>query len=279
MSRAGFDGKLGDEWNEEAMAWLSLARRSAPLWLRLGLPISLIIALAIGFISFLNYYNYRKTYQQLNVARIMVVARDLRQAIESGLNVGLAPRSNTQLAASLAVAKDHIDGVRFAVVIDETAKRLVGVGDAAANQDWLRRLQRVGEELSWLGEDDDTYQVGLPYRNSFGVIVGAVVLGYDKVAIDRATAAMAFTLFVDWVGAVLLLTTLTVLGIWRLTRELDSELTQAEAALAHALSDEPVGDLRLPVLGEEIARGIPEFIERSRAAAAALGGSAPKPAP
>lgn len=63
------------------MAWLLSARRSAPLWLRLGLPISLIIALAIGFISFLNYYNYRKTYQELNVARIMVVARDLRQAI------------------------------------------------------------------------------------------------------------------------------------------------------------------------------------------------------
>jgi hypothetical protein len=260
------------------MAWLPLARRRAPLWSRLGLPISLTIALAIGFVSFLNHYNYRKTYQQLNVARIMVVVRDLRQAIESGLNVGLAPRANTPLATSLAVAKDHIEGVRFAVVIDEAAKRLVGVGDAAANQDWRRRLQRAGEELSWLGEDDDTYQVGLPYRNSFGVSVGAVVLGYDKAAIDRATGAMAFTLFVDWVGAVLLLTTLTLFGTWRLTRELESELTQAGDALAHALSDKPMGDLRLPVLGEEIARGIPEFIERSRAAATALGGSLPKPA-
>jgi hypothetical protein len=247
------------------------------LWSRLGLPISLTIALAIGFVSFLNHYNYRKTYQQLNVARIMVVARDLRQAIESGLNVGLTPRSNTQLATSLAFAKDHIEGVRFAVVIDETAKRLVGVGDAPADQDWLRRLQRAGEELSWLGEDENTYQVGLPYRNSFGVNVGAVVLGYDKAAIDRATA-MAFTLFVDWVGVVLLLATLTVLGIWRLTRQLESELTQADEALAHAISNEPVGDLRLPVLGEEIARGIPEFIERSRAAAAALDGRTAKPA-
>ena len=105
------------------MAWLLSARRSAPLWLRLGLPISLIIALAIGFISFLNYYNYRKTYQELNVARIMVVARDLRQAIKSGLNVGLGPRSNTQLATALTIAKDHTDGVRFAVVIDEAARR------------------------------------------------------------------------------------------------------------------------------------------------------------
>jgi hypothetical protein len=139
-------------------------------------------------------------------------------------------------------------------------------------------MQRVGEELSWLGEDDDTYQVGLSYRNSFGVIVGAVVLGYDKAAIDRATAAMAFTLFVDWVGAVLLLTTLTVLGTWRLTRELESELTQAEGALAHVVSEEPVGNVCLPVLGEEIACGIPVFIERTRAAAAALGGSIAKPA-
>src|SRR5712671_6311154 len=260
------------------MTWLLLGRRSAPLWLRLGLPISLIIALAIGFISFLNYYNYRKTYQQLNVARVMVVARDLRQAIESGLNVGLAPRSNTQLATSLAVAKDHTDGVRFAAIIDEAAKKLVEVGGAAANQDWLQRLKSAGEDLSWLGEDDDTYQVGLPYRNSFGVIVGAVVLGYDKAAIDRATATMAFTLFIDWIGAVLLLTTLTLLGTWRLTRELESELTQAKEALAHALSDKPMPDLRLPVLGEEIARGIPEFIERSRAAAAALGANLPKPA-
>jgi hypothetical protein len=260
------------------MTWLLLGRRSAPLWLRLGLPISLIIALAIGFISFLNYYNYRKTYQQLNVARVMVVARDLRQAIESGLNVGLAPRSNTQLATSLAVAKDHTDGVRFAAIIDEAAKKLVEVGGAAANQDWLQRLKSAGEDLSWLGEDDDTYQVGLPYRNSFGVIVGAVVLGYDKAAIDRATATMAFTLFIDWIGAVLLLTTLTLLGTWRLTRELESELTQAEDELAHALSDKPKPDLRLPVLGEEIARGIPDFIARSRAAAATLGGSLPKSA-
>jgi hypothetical protein len=260
------------------MAWLLLGRRSVPLWLRLGLPISLIIALAIGFISFLNYYNYRKTYQQLNVARIMVVARDLRQAIESGLNVGLAPRSNTQLAAALTIAKDHTDGVRFAVVTDEAAKRLVEAGEAAARQDWRRRLERAGEVVSWQGEDDDTYQIGLPFRNSFGVIVGAVVLGYDKAAIDRATAAMEVALFVDWIWAAGLLTALTFLGIWWLTHGLESELSEAEEALAHALSDRPVGDLRLPLLGEEIARGIPEFIDRSRAAAAALGGSTPKPA-
>jgi hypothetical protein len=89
---------------------------------------------------------------------------------------------------------------------------------------------------------------------------------------------MEFTLFVDWTRAVALLTALTVLGIWWLTRGLESELIQAEGALAHALADAPAHDLRLPVLGEEIARGIPEFIVRSRAAAVALGENTPKPA-
>src|SRR5262245_61975455 len=172
----------------------------------------------------------------------------------------------------------QIDGLRFAVVIDENAKRLVEVGEAAANQDWLRRLRDVGKEATWLGKDDDTYQVGLPYRNSFGVMVGAVVLGYDKGAIDRATAAMGFSLLADWSRAVVLLTVLTLLGLWWLTRGLESELTQAEEALAHALSEAPVPDLHVPVLGQEIAQGIPEFVERSRAAAAVLGGSSPKPA-
>src|SRR5262245_53700052 len=167
----------------------ALRRLGVPLWVRLGVPIFMIIALAGGLISFLNYYNYEKTYRQLNVSRITVVARELRQAIEAGLNVGLAPRNNTQLETALATAQERTEGLRFAVVIDEQANRTVEVGMAAPEQDWLKRLQDVGDGLSWIGEGRDTYQVGLPFRNSFGVTVGAVILGYDKAAIDRATAA------------------------------------------------------------------------------------------
>ena len=199
----------------------ALRRLIVPLWVRLGVPISLIIALAIGLISFLNYYNYEKTYRQLNVSRITVVARDLRQTIEAGLNVGLAPRSNTELEKALANARDHTEGLRFAVVIDEKANRSVEVGQAAPEQDWLKRIQSLGSERSWVGEGRDTYQVGLPFQNSFGVTVGAVILGYDKAAIDRASAAMRFSLFVDWLLAVAVLTILALLGVRMVTRGLE----------------------------------------------------------
>ena len=254
------------------MAALALRRLHVPLWVRLGVPIALIIALAIGLISFLNYYNYEKTYRQLNVSRITVVARDLRQAIEAGLNVGLSPRNNTQLDSALAIAKDHTAGLRFAVVIDEKANRTVEVGEAAPEQDWLKRIEGIGSELSWAGEGRDTYQVGLPFRNTFDATVGAVILGFDKAAVDRANAAMRFTLLVDWFAAVAVLSILALLGVRMVTRRLESELTQVEAAL-----DQPgtaVPELRLPVLGDEIERGIPAFIRQTQAAQAQLTGAA-----
>jgi hypothetical protein len=249
------------------------AQKIVPLWVRLGVPIALIIALAIGLISFLNYYNYERAYRQLNVSRITVVARDLRQAIEAGLNVGLSPRNNTQLDGALAIAKDNTAGLRFAVVIDEKANRTVEVGEAAPEQDWSKRLQGIGNELSWIGESRDTYQVGLPFRNSFGVMVGAVILGYDKAAIDRANAAMRLALLVDWLSAVAVLTILALLGVRMVTRRLESELTQAEAALDRAQPGAAAPELRLPLLGDEIERGIPAFIRQTQAAQALLAGA------
>jgi sensor histidine kinase regulating citrate/malate metabolism len=249
-------------------------QKIVPLWVRLGVPIALIIALAIGLISFLNYYNYEKTYRQLNVSRITVVARDLRQAIEAGLNVGISPRNNTQLDGALAIAKDNTAGLRFAVVIDDKANRTVEIGEAAREQDWLKRLQGIGNELSWIGESRDTYQVGLPFRNSFGMMVGAVILGYDKAAVDRANAAMRFTLLFDWLTAVAVLIILALLGVRMVTRRLESELTQAEAALDRAQPGAAVPELRLPLLGDEIERGIPAFIRQTQAARALLTGAA-----
>jgi sensor histidine kinase regulating citrate/malate metabolism len=248
--------------------------RTFPLWVRLGIPIASVIALAIGLISFLNYSNYERTYRQLNVSRITVVARDLRQAIEAGLNVGLAPRSNTQLEKALASARDHTEGLRFAVVIDEHANRTVAVGEAEPEQDWLKRIQNIGTAPSWAGEGRDTYQIGLPFQNSFGVTVGALVLGYDKSAIDRATATMRLTLFLNWLLAVSVLTISALLGVRMITRGLESELTQAEAALDQARPGVELPALRLPLLGDEIERGIPAFIQQTHAVRAQLADAA-----
>jgi sensor histidine kinase regulating citrate/malate metabolism len=250
---------------------------SVPLWVRLGVPIALIIALSIGLISFLNYFNYQKTYRQLSVSRVLVIGRDLRQAVEAGLNFGMAPKSNVQLETALSLAKYTTDGLDFALVTDESGERLAGAGSAAPLQDWRARLAGIGKEPFWKGDDADTYQVGLPYRNNFGVTVGAVVLGYNKSAIDQATSAMRFALLIDWLEATALFSLLTLFGVWALTRRIESELAQAKSALAGA-PDDPLPALHLPLLGPEIEMGIPELNRQARAAADALAAAEHVPA-
>ena len=127
---------------------------------------------AIGPISFLNYYNYEKTYKQLNVAHHRW--RGSPTGHRNGLNVGLAPR-NTQLGKDLSIARDHTEGLRFAVVIDEARTGWSKSADDAGTR-WSATPGAAGGEAYWLGEGARTYQIGMPYRNSFGVTVGAVVL-------------------------------------------------------------------------------------------------------
>ena len=233
-------------------------RGNLPLWLRLGVHISLIIALAIGLISFLNYYNFEKSFRELNVSRVSVLARDLRQAIEVGLNIGLAPRDNLELAREIAAARDRTVGLRFATVIDEHGRRLMEVGSAGAEQDWGSRL----DGQNWLGEDADSYQIGLPYRNSFGLISGAIILGYDKAEIERAMSKMRQALLTDWLIAVVAVSLLVMLGTWLITRRLRHELDVAESALTSNHSGETAPKLHLPILGEEIEQGLSDLINK-----------------
>jgi len=243
-----------------------LRKGNLHLWVRLGFHISLIIALAIGLISFLNYYNFEKSYRELNVARVSIVARDLRQAIEVGLNIGLAPRDNLQLAREIAAAKDRTEGLRFATVIDENGRRLVEAGIAATDQDWQQRLGGNG----WFGEDGDSYQIGFPYRNSFGLISGAIILGYDKAAINHATAKMRNALLTDWLVSVACASLLIMLGTWLFTRRLRHELDLAENALLTGLSNETLPNPHLPILGKEVEQGIPDLISKNKALGHAL---------
>ncbi len=229
-----------------------------PLWVRLAIPINLVIALALGLISFLNYYVFEKTYKDLNVSRITVVARDLRQVIETGLNIGLSPQSNVQFNTAARLAKEITEGVNFIIVIDDKGRRLIEAGEALENPDWAKKFGTT----PWTSEDPQTYQIGLPYRNSFGIVVGALVLGYDRNAIIAATNDMRISLITDWIYDVLIVSILTFSGIYLLTRSLKRELTLIEDDLKKPLSDHRTLEIEAPIMGADFRSGLASFNDK-----------------
>ena len=231
-----------------------------PLWVRLAIPITLVIALALGLISFLNYYVFEKTYKDLNVSRITVVARDLRQLIEAGLNIGLPPQSNLPFNESVSVAKEMTDGVTFILVRDDKGRRVLEAGEAIENPDWAKKFGNS----PWTSEDAKTYQIGLPYRNSFGVVVGTLILGYDRNAIVAATNDMRSSMITDWLYDVVIVALLTFGGVFLLTRSLTRELDLIEKDLSKPQSDIYKLEFELPIMGSDFRSGLESFLNITR---------------
>ncbi|SMC22875.1 hypothetical protein SAMN02745857_01497 [Andreprevotia lacus DSM 23236] len=244
--------------------------RHWPLWLQLGLPIALVICLSVGLITFLNFFNYQKSYRQLQLGRYQVLGKDVRQAIESGLNVGLDPAANARLEGLLQQLRKESAGVQFMAVVDEGGRQLVSNGSLPAGQDWSANPASAPAQADWQKQDDTLYYLGLPYRNSFGVVVGALIIGYPRAQIDAATNQMRLHLLRLWGLVSLAVFMLAPLGVWVLTRRMSRELDVAAKALDHALDDDPPALPEFKALGEELAQDIPQFIRSSRESAQLL---------
>jgi hypothetical protein len=229
------------------------------LWINLGVSLSLIISLAIGLISFLNLYVFQKTYKDLNIARLSVVARDLRETVEVGLNLGLSPQSNTELDGLVFSIKEKTQGLRFLVIIDEKGSQLNHAGAISSEWKWAKRL----DGNSWTDEDSESYQVGLPFRNNFGIVVGAVIVGYDKSALELAVTTMRNSLVIDWLYAAGAVFVTMLSGVWFLTIQLQRDLDLSAKLLEHTFTEKPF-NMSLPVLGPDIKEGLTDFVRISR---------------
>ncbi len=246
------------------------ARRNT-LWLRIGGLLVLVIASVLVLISFLNYSNYRKTSLELQQHRYLVLAKDTRQGIVAGLNIGLRPGEDEHLQAALGETARRFEGIRYIGVIDESG-RLIGQGrlPEQAPGRWKKRIAATEADAWWQAASADTYQLGLPFVNNFGIKIGAVVIGYERKPIEANIGDMRRRMIADVVQTLVLVALLTMAGAWVLTRRLAGDLAQVGAAIGATLEAPapPLVDGHL--LGEEVARDINEFTTVSHRLASQL---------
>lgn len=237
-----------------------LSPRHWPLWLQLGAPITIVVILSIGLVAFLNDFNFQKSYRQLTQDKYWVLGKDARQVVESGLNVGLQPAVNQGLRQFLDQLRQTAPGLRFMAVLDQHGAVSVNSGALPAGGTW----RRAPLDKNWHGQDQAWFYLGLPFKNSFGVTIGTLVLGYERAGVDAAIAQMHAKLLRVWLLVSLAVALITPYAVWLLTRQLSTELAQAAAAIDQTF-DATLPELPpLAALGDELAEGIPQFIASSR---------------
>ena len=133
--------------------------RHPRLWLRISILLIAVVGCVLVLISYLNYSNYRKSYIDLNYSRYLIVAKDLRQTIVSGMNIGIKPLENNRLLPEIRELLRREGGVRYIGVLGETGE-VFGQGalPAGVADEWRRRLADTGAEADWHSADADTFQ-------------------------------------------------------------------------------------------------------------------------
>lgn len=248
------------------------ARRPHVLWLRIGILLNVVIALVLVLISYLNYSNYRKAYLELNLTRYLIVAKDVRQTVLGGLNVGLEPAQNTRLLPAIHEEVRNASGITFIGVIDE-AGEVTGAGKLSARAArWRASLASTAPDAYWQTSDADTIEVGLPFMNNFHIKAGAVVIGYDRRAIENAASDMLRKLVFDVLLTMVFVAALSFAGVWLATRKLAGAL----ASVAATLDPAAPGGARVAVDGDLLGAGaageINDFADLSRTLVADIAG-------
>ncbi|MGM9516359.1 hypothetical protein ACS5PK_19065 [Roseateles sp. DB2] len=237
------------------------AARPEAIWLRIGILLILIVAFVLGLIAFLNYANYRKTIHELNQNSIMVLARDLRQAITLGLAAGLQPQENAQLNTIIGEMLHKHPDIDYIAVIGNSSRELAkGNVSTESREIWSKKYAEAGADQIWQVQDGTNDQIGLSYANDFGVKAGAVVISYRRTAEEQQTHRMGQQLSQDALLNLVVFGGITLAGVYLLARRMMGNINKVASYIQDACNGTTAVPLDDHLLDEHTHGAVADFV-------------------
>lgn len=214
--------------------------KGGALALRAGLVIAATVGLAVLLTAVLAYLKFERKLLDVTTSRVSVIADDLRRRAEYGLTLGLdlAELEDLQtivlrIAGTLPGGSIDIVGENGIVLFASSADR-VGQRPAPTSTE---HATGTSQPIRY-GSIGDTLAVVSEIRNSFGQIVGSVVLRASLSALQEETAAVRADLsriMLALVGTAAAITLAAVFATIRVTLGGSGDGDDLEGASADAL--------------------------------------------
>lgn len=208
------------------------------LSLKISAPIILVSALAIGLTVFLNVGKLERTIGEVEESRLRFTLGDLRDNLETGLDLGLAVQElgNAQAAIEFEASQDP--AIVSISVVDAAGSVVFHTGERpdAATLAWRKASAKADRD--WIARDTDVIVAGTRLSNNLGIGAGALVLRYSRVRHANFISGVARELSHAAVGAIALATLILMAGIHLLVGRMNRTYDAMEAALADEAHDE-----------------------------------------
>ncbi|MCP3671337.1 MAG: hypothetical protein GY814_13065 [Gammaproteobacteria bacterium] len=235
--------------------------------LKIVTPVILIAAIATGLSAFLNYGKFQRTFTDLESSRFTFALNNIRNAMESGLDLGLALENLTN--------KDP--QIMLIVIFDDEGKIVHLTGNSKIKkvpQAWAHEMTLTPGKV-WRANEPETLVLGMPLVNNFGQIIGGVALRCDwseQIALLKEMATnlifgaaliTAFTAFITLI-MVSFLVQRTQKALVKLGRDLDAAQTGSVKAAPEEIVRMAVSTREVRVELSAARRQLMQLLESSK---------------
>jgi len=186
---------------------------------RLTGVLATMLLLGCGLAAGLNYLKFERMLMEQQARVLEILAGELGSTVENSLALGVrlagVPGAQALLERSRA-AEPLIAGLTIAdadqVVLFDTDRQNMG-GTLPRDQ-----LAAAGPVASWRFRDGPRYGIGTPIINGFGQPEGAILLRYERTAVDERLAAALLAMMQATLLALAIAIPVGALGLHLVTR-------------------------------------------------------------
>ena len=195
---------------------------------RLTLALAVILAAGVAMTTALSVHMFERTLADVLASRFEFVLNDLRQRIETQMDLGLALPVLQGVPEELEEYLQADEQLLSIEVFDDTGIVLFStdpsfVGDLVA-EEWILAWRASRDREVWSDIQRDARVVGVPMHDNLGRKVGSIALRYSRDFFDDNVTAQASRLMIIGVVVVLGMAPFSILGAMILLRRLRDDL-------------------------------------------------------
>lgn len=201
---------------------------------RIGFGLAIVLAVAVSLAGLLNYLNFEKTHDELRGSAYGVLLSDSADSLEYALSLGLSLVSLEGTSERLNALTDRSPFLLGATVIDRDGNVIHGDDIETSLAERVREtlIERPPSSgVVWTRRSEEREWLGVPLRNPFDRVEGALILTVDRSPSQQIFSNVARELTAVGSLTILGFSLLAVLVTSLLLRNLSRQVEQLREAL------------------------------------------------
>ena len=195
---------------------------------RIAIVLAVILGAGAAMTGVLSIHTFERTFADLLTSRFQFVVNDVRQRIETQMDLGLALVNLENITEEMEAYLRNDEQILSIEVFDETGTVLFStdpsfVGDLVS-EDWVIAWRTNRSKDLWSALESDAGVVGVPLRNNLSQDVGSLALRYSRDFLDHSVSEQIERLLLVGVAIGIIMVLLSFFGCSALLRGASQDL-------------------------------------------------------